>query len=338
MRRIGILNDEADARRFSDFLVSQSIDATMDHDESEGVWNIWVRDEQQIEKARQQFAEFQQNPQAAQYQEAERAAAKIRDEQVAAELQRRKREREIARSTPANRTMLDRIGAEKDSGAKLKQNKIPVTIAIIVISVLATLASNFGRPVTRSDGKLGISTKTFLLFSFVDRRDDLNGEDPFASIKKGQWWRLVTPMFLHGDEMHLAFNMLMLFFLGSSIERLQGSLFLVLLTFGTQTTGMLLQVALPSEEFLPEVLHGLAGSPFAIGASGAVYGLFGYLWVRPAVDPAYPIHLVPIFSVLMLGWLIACMTPLVPDVANGAHLGGMMGGIFIALIGRAVTR
>ncbi len=42
------------------------------------------------------------------------------------------------------------------------------------------------------------------------------------------------------------------------------------------------------------------------------------------VDPSYPIHMVPMNVVLMLGWLVACMTPLIPDVANGAHLGGLV--------------
>ena len=142
-------------------------------------------------------------------------------------------------------------------------------------------------------------------------------------------------MFLHGDEFHLAFNMLWMFFLGSVIERLHGSLFLLLLTFGTQTAGMMMQVSLPTSELIPQALQ---GSPFAIGASGAVYGLFGFLWMRPMVDPTYPVHLVPMNVILMLGWLIACMTPLVPKVANGAHLGGLMGGIFFALAGRAVAR
>jgi GlpG protein len=56
------------------------------------------------------------------------------------------------------------------------------------------------------------------------------------------------------------------------------------------------------------------------------------------VDPSYPIHMVPMNVVLMLGWLVACMTPLIPNVANGAHLGGLLAGMLAALVGRAIRR
>jgi GlpG protein len=48
--------------------------------------------------------------------------------------------------------------------------------------------------------------------------------------------------------------------------------------------------------------------------------------------------MVPMNVVLMLGWLVACMTPLIPNVANGAHLGGLFAGMLAALIGRAIRR
>ncbi len=334
MRRIGTLHDESNARRFADYLVTQAIDGIVDHDESEGVWNLWVRDEQHAEQAKREFSAFQANPDDPRYQ-VEDEVNRIRDERIAAEQKRRAQQRETLRSMPVERTMLDRPGMEPLAGARVKQHSIPVTITIIVISVLVSLTSHFGRPRPKADGGLSLEQRTYFALSFVDRREYEQDEDAYASIRKGQWWRLITPMFLHGDEFHLAFNMLWLFFLGSAIERLHGSWFLLLLILGTQSAGMMLQVSLPSGEFLPE---GLRGSPFAIGASGAVYGLFGFLWIRPTVDRAYPIHLVPMNVVLMLGWLVACMTPLVPNVANGAHLGGLMGGVFFALAARAMPR
>ncbi len=136
-------------------------------------------------------------------------------------------------------------------------------------------------------------------------------------------------MFLHGDPFHLAFNMLWIAILGSAIERLDGSFFLLGLVLITQTAGMMLQVMLPDAGFLPESLR---GSPFAIGASGAVYGLFGFLWIRPYIDPGYPIHMVPSQVVLMLGWLVFCLTPLAGNVANGAHIGGLLSGILVAVL------
>jgi GlpG protein len=42
--------------------------------------------------------------------------------------------------------------------------------------------------------------------------------------------------------------------------------------------------------------------------------------------------------VLMLGWLIVCMTPMVENVANGAHLGGLVSGILVAIAGPLMRR
>ncbi|MCP4890415.1 MAG: rhomboid family intramembrane serine protease [Rubripirellula sp.] len=335
MRRIGTLPDESSARKLADFLVTQSILSTIDHDESDGSWSIWVRDEQQVEVAKREFASFQQDQNSPRYQ-VEEKAKRIRDERDREEKKRQAEQEQAIRSMPVQQQMLDRPGLEPLAGIRLKQRGIPATITLIVISIIVSLTSHFGSPRPKADGTLSLEQRTYLLLSFVDRRDwSAEKQDPYASVRKGQWWRMITPMFMHGDEFHLAFNMLWLFFLGSVIERLHGSWFLLLLTFGTEIAGTLLQVSLPTADWIPQALQ---GSPFAIGASGAVYGLFGFLWIRPAVDPTYPVHLVPMNVILMLVWLVACMTPLVPNVANGAHLGGLMGGIFFALAGRALAR
>jgi GlpG protein len=171
----------------------------------------------------------------------------------------------------------------------------------------------------------------FMGLSFVDIRDYLATEDPFASIKQGEVWRFITPIFLHGDTYHLAFNMLALFFLGSAIERLQGSPFMAMLLLVSGVVGGLVQVWLPPADQLPEWLDGLSGSPFSIGASGAVYGLFGYLWVRPAMTPSYPVRMVPANVAIMLGWLVFCIF-FVQGIANGAHIGGLLAGVVIAAV------
>lgn len=217
-----------------------------------------------------------------------------------------------------------------------RQENIPVTIAIIVIAVIASLTSNFSQPRgSRVPGKDTLEEKTYYGLSFVDRREYDKNEDPFASIRRGQVWRVITPLFLHGSIFHLLFNMLWVFYFGSVIERLHGSLFFLLLVLGSQVAGMALQVLLPTAEFLPESLR---GSPFAVGASGAVYGLFGFLWVQPALDRGYPIHLGTSQIMLMLGWLVICMTPLVPRVANGAHLGGLFAGVLVAALMQLLRR
>ncbi len=340
MRRIGTLADGSLARRFCDYLVTLSIDATTDSDhesgdsesgdDQDGVWNIWIRDETDVDKAKLEFVAFEESPDSSRYQ-VEEQVNRIRHDRIEDQQRRIKQQREMVRSMPSD------SGAGSLAGASVRQQSIPVTIGIIAIAVVASFAGEFGgRPGSRITESPTIAQQIYLGLSFVDRREyEVSKEDPFASVRKGEVWRFVTPMFLHGDTFHLAFNMLWIFFLGSAIERLHGSLFFLLLTLSTQIAGMMLQVMLPEVDFLPKELH---GSPFAIGASGAVYGLFGYLWIRPMVDPSYPIHMVPMNVVLMLGWLVACMTPLIPNVANGAHLGGLFAGMLAALIGRAIRR
>ncbi len=325
MRRIGTLTDENLARRFCDYLVTLSIDSTAeaDSDGQGAAWNIWIRDEKDVEQARQELTTFQASPDEQRYQ-VQSEVAKIRDEQIAQQQRRLKQQRKMVQAMPAP----SHGGMGPMMGTTLRQQSIPVTIAIIALSVVASFATNFGSPRSRGQ-QLTLEQKVYFSLSFVDRREFRQTGDPYQRVRQGEVWRFITPMFMHGDMMHLAFNMLCIYFLGTAIERLQGSLFLALLTLGTHAAGMALQVGTTGMDFLPEPLQ---GSPLAIGASGAAYGLFGYLWIRPALDPAYPVRLPPINIVVLLGWLVLCMTPAVENVANGAHLGGLMAGILVAMI------
>ena len=345
MRRIGTLESQELARRFCDYLMTRSISATCDaeSDEQDSAWNIWVRDERQIEEAKQELVDFRVDPQADRFQ-VEQEVKQIRQEKIAAEIAQRKQAAENAR-----RSNLDKSALGQPITAPLRQTGIPVTIAVIVLSVIASLTTNFGQPRgSRVPGKLTLEEKTYDALSFVNREDFLKSKgNSFASVETGQLWRFVTPMFLHGDEFHLLFNMVWIYVLGSVIEKLHGSAFLAIVLVVTQIGGMLLQVLLPSTAELQPIFQGtpldflaetMSGSPFAIGASGAVYGLFGFLWIRPKVDIGYPIHLVKTNVVLMLGWLVLCITPLIGDVANGAHIGGLLAGVGFGFAGKFKTR
>jgi GlpG protein len=341
MRRIGTLDNSELAQRFCDYLVTQSI-ASMcdpDSDDADSGWNIWVRDERQIDQAKKELADFLSDPDGSRYQ-VKREATQIRQEQIAAELARQKREAENARIANVSKSALG-----EPIRAPLKQSGIPVTIAVIILSVIASMTTNFSAPLrSRIPGKTTLGEQVYNTLRFVDEKDDTkSGHDPFASVETGQVWRFVTPMFLHGDEFHLLFNMVWIYFLGSVIEKLQGSAFLVVLLVTTQIAGMLLQVMLPDTAVLQTIFQGtpldflaqtMSGSSNVVGASGAVYGLFGFLWIRPKVDPGYPIHLVQINIVLMLGWLVICITPLIGGVANGGHIGGLLAGMGFGFAGK----
>ncbi len=324
MRRIGSLNDGSHATHFCDYLVTLSIDAIAEQDGDQG-WDIWVRDEAHLEKARSELADFQKQPDDTRYQVSD-VANKIRLKKVEEHQRRRKNVQNYSQK------MTSRGGGAMGSFGARQQN-IPVTIGIIVISVICSFSTHFSSPRPSNDpGRFSLEQKTFFSLSFVDLRDYVKSEeDSFASIRKGQIWRAVTPMFLHGSALHLAFNMLWVYMLGAAVERMHGSLFFGLLMVLTHVGGMALQVTLPGAESLPAVLHRLAGSPFAVGASGAVYGVFGYLWIRPIIDPRYPLRIGQQNIVLMLVWLVACVF-VINGVANGGHIGGLLSGMLAAYV------
>ena len=326
MRRIGSLQDAVAAQRFCDYLVTLSIDAVAE-DDGESLWDIWVRDESHVQQARDEMAAFQASPDAEKYKVA-KAANRIREERVAIEQRRRKNHQNYSQKMASRGPAGGMLG-----GLPLRQQNIPVTVAIIAISVVCSLLTSFGEPKGGSaPGTYTLGQQAFLNFSFVDPVDYVKSDrDSFASIRKGHFWRLLTPMFLHGSMMHLAFNMMGVFFLGSAIERLQGSFFFAVLVVLTHVFGMMLQVSLPGAESLPMGLEKLAGSPFAIGASGAVYGVFGYIWVRPMLDPSFPLRMTTSNVYLVLGWMVACIF-VIDGIANGAHVGGLLAGMAIAYV------
>ncbi len=317
MRRIGSLTDSSLAERFVDYLVTLSIEAS--YEPSGSGCDVWIRDEKDVERAREELARFQETPHAAEFHVQEKAS-RLRKERAAEQARRLRNQRTLQRHAGA------RSGGSSWMGGRGRQGGIPVTIGFIVIAVVVGFATNMGNPLITRDGKTYTTeAKIYFSLGFVDRRLHQETGDGFASLKAGEVWRVVTPMFLHAGTFHLAFNMIMLYILGSALERVQGSLFYAGLILGSQIAGMALQVSLP--DWLPQ---GLQGSFNVVGASGAVYGLFGFLWLRPTFDPSYPIQIPPSSVMILVGWLVVCMTPLITGIANGAHLGGLLAGIAAA--------
>ncbi|MGI8905784.1 MAG: rhomboid family intramembrane serine protease [Candidatus Sumerlaeaceae bacterium] len=143
--------------------------------------------------------------------------------------------------------------------------------------------------------------------------------NPLHEITHGQLWRLFTPALLHGGPLHLLFNVIWLRQLGGTIENNEGSL-----NFGLQVliygiVGNVLQ-------------YWLGGSPLFLGMSGAVYGLFGYIWICAKHDPRRAYVLDRETVILMIAWFFLCFTGWVGPIANYAHAGGLLAGIVWATI------
>src|SRR5690606_24136644 len=106
-------------------------------------------------------------------------------------------------------------------------------------------------------------------------------------IRRGEVWRLFTPMFIHFGFLHILFNMLWLRDLGSMIEHRESGLRLLILVLVVSSFSNLAQytIAIPGFPSLS------GGAPNFGGMSGVVYGLLGYVWIRGKFDPSSGLQL-----------------------------------------------
>ncbi|MEZ6058283.1 MAG: rhomboid family intramembrane serine protease [Planctomycetaceae bacterium] len=74
------------------------------------------------------------------------------------------------------------------------------------------------------------------------------------------------------------------------------------------------------------------------GISGVVFGFFGYLWFLTYFDRRQGVALQPSDSMWFFFWMLLCMTGLIGDVANVAHVSGLVVGLMLAGLGKLVRQ
>ena len=301
MRKAGTITEKSDADRFADYLLTQGISSRIDK-EADG-HAVWIIEEQHLEQARQYLDAFLANPADAKFQDLSGSANEIRRTE-------RKREEQAAKNLidPRRRWQGRHAG------------RFPVTISLIVISVLVAIV-------------VGLKTKNIELSQwlyFAPFR--LNPADGFLYLSpyiseamfSGQIWRFITPIFMHGGPIHILFNMYMTYQLGALVETRRGSwrfLLIVLATALISNTGNYLYGHYWGDG-APYV------APFA-GMSGVVYGIFGYAWMKSRFDSAAGIFIPPNLVVWLILWLFICMTGYIGNIANTAHVVGLLTGMAI---------
>ncbi len=139
-------------------------------------------------------------------------------------------------------------------------------------------------------------------------------------INQGQYWRFVTPIFLHANLLHVGLNMLNLVVLGVFLERLVGHTRFLLIYFVTGTISII-----ASYYFMPQEV--------SVGASGAIYGLVGAYSVfvfihRRAFRNGGISALLWLVFVIVVNLSIGLF---VPNVDNYAHVGGLLSGCLLGL-------
>ena len=343
MRQLGTLHDKTSAHLLVAYLLKQEIDSKLtsesETDSETCDWTIWIHSEDDLPAAKNIWEAFVRDPTAAPFSDIQIQIEspaldtdRIDDDgsQSSSESSPEKESSELADGDNESTRADSASPYERANPIFIDLEGTRVTLSLIALSVFASLISHFGTPRgLRDSNEITIEQNTYRSLSFVNAEEYEATGDPFISIKQGQVWRIFTPFMLHADALHLSFNMLWLFFFGSAIERLEGSRLLFLLILVTQTVGVFSQITLPQESTL---IPSLQGNPLSLGASGAVYGLFGYLWFRPIFQREYPIFLVKSNYLLMLGWLMFCFTPTSGMIVSGAHLGGLVSGIVLSKV------
>jgi GlpG protein len=237
MRQAGTIDSKSDAQQLADYLLSLGITSKLEPAGEQ--WAIWVHDENQLQRSRDELAQFKVDPSDARYKAAAQAARQVRRETT-------------QKTRQAQRNYVDM----RNEWAK-PWHRRPVTLTLMVISVLVYLFGDSNAWLTE---QLLISTKMTTL----------------PELENGEVWRLFTPIFLHGGFIHILFNMFMLNDLGTLVERAVGSWRFLLLVLVMAAVSNVVQFKAHGPLFggMSGVVYGLFGYAWVRGRLDPSSGLY----------------------------------------------------------------
>jgi len=198
----------------------------------------------------------------------------------------------------------------RPSGLRRSLHFYPVTMGLIGCSLLVALLTG-----------LGNNLAWLHWFTFVDfnyQGEHLLFQSLGTLIGGGQWWRWLSPIFIHFGALHLVFNLLWTWELGRRIEHLQQRRVLIALVLFIGIVSNLAQY--------------LMTGPLFGGLSGVIFGLMGYTWLWDRLNPERGFGLPTGLMVFMLVWLILGVSGAIEaigmgSIANTAHLIGLLSGL-----------
>lgn len=291
MRLIGHLPSETAANTFGSFLSSQGI-GNETESAQEG-WEVWVHSEDQWERAKELLGEFIANPAAPQYTVKVSTATPLPPPRITVELRRRDDNGNASAETPVRTYAVGML-----------------TLVFVGLCLTVQVLREMGF----EDGVLRELFMTEITFDGTHFR----WQPGLTEIGQGEFWRLFTPVMVHGNWLHLLMNMLWLLDLGSQIESRQGTGRLGLLVVVTAVLSNIGQYTLYNSNFC--------------GMSGVIYGLLAYAWVKGRLDPASGLHVQKNTAIMMLVWFFVCLVELIPNVANGSHAVGLLTGAAMGVL------
>jgi GlpG protein len=318
VRQIGTIADERHAKRVADYLLTLGITTRVDS-AADG-WRVWVHREEKVEQARAEIAAFLEDPDDPKYQGLESSARALRKQAERAEREHRKQTIYVtnfwARYRPGRRcplmylllgfTLLVTLGGWFAGNAKIQD----------------TLYIARHYPVTQEQDP---KVTGYYVSTAQGRGHPQVQTNVWRDVRSGEVWRLVTPIFLHFGVLHLLFNMMWLYDIGGQIELRRGSL-----RFG------LFVIAAAAVSNLAQYYYNYY--PFFGGFSGVNYAFLGFLWMRGLYEPESGLGVRRDTLTWMLVWLVLCLNPGFGDVANAAHVVGLLFGVLVGVAPQLLPR
>lgn len=176
---------------------------------------------------------------------------------------------------------------------------------------------------------VAVNIIVFLICTFTgDLLYNIGRLDAYSVLVETEYWRIFGAMFLHADWNHIFNNMIILFFLGSMIEKEIGHISFAVAYLLSGIGGNMLSLVV-------KIVTGDASG--SVGASGAVFGLDGVLLALILFSTRHMPTVTPIRVILMIVLsLYSGFTG--TNIDNGAHVGGLIVGFlcgtFICIVKR----
>lgn len=324
MRLARTIWEQPKAEKITKWLTLQGLEVELQPypQDSPTSWRIWILDEDQLEKAREWIDSIEKGQ-----LHIEDSLGMEEDEKIATE------------------TLL---AVAENFPTRPKQQKAVLTHVLISLMVILHLSLHLLLPQSQAQSLFQFlmvdqpqSTSTQDLWPGLYRHlltfihgipVDWNWQDFLCDVRAGQLWRLFTPALLHGDWIHILFNMLWFNILGSLIELRVGKLKYLLLIFISAVLSNIFQYFIGGYAFL--------------GFSGVVMALVGFSYARVRYFPweMYPIpsstfsfigfYLIFTLSLQTVSFILEAFSLAQASIgiANSAHLTGLLVGW---LIGRS---
>ena len=336
MRHIGTISDSGQAEKFSAYLTVKGIANQIEPDGNG--FDVWVKDEDQLDRAHSELADFFTDPLHPRYEQSVELAKSI------------KKEEEEKRAKASKNIVNVREGVNQPS----RRYNAPLTKVLIGLAIGVTLfggtslrkvdSTTYRNPVYRSmifNSMDGSGAKNVL----EARNDDDDFRFRLSSVLRGEVWRTITPVFVHYGLIHLAFNCYMLFQLGGLLEHRHGTVFMGVLVILASVIPNVLQGIVPEalDGSVPDYVE-QAGwyirTNFG-GLSGVVYAVFGFLWIRGTLDPWVGYKIPPTMIIILVGWMFLGIFHAFGEsfvMANWAHGGGLVVGMVVAYLSNMLRK